>query len=450
MATATEQSPWAQLSSDERRAARIADWRAAEGIVFESDEARTAYLERVDIFVDAVELKKLPARVPILTNGTFMPAHLAGFTPYEVMYEPSKLVEALMHFALEYKPDYYAGGVLVGAGQIFEALDVKQLAWPGHGVPKESGYQYLEGEYMTADDYQALIDDPSDFWLRRYLPRVCGALEPLQRIPPFTDLWEIVLVSGQMIPFGAPDVQEALHALAEAGRRASEWIEQLGPFEATIRGKGFAAAAGGMTKAPFDMVADTLRGTRSAMIDLRRRPEAILAAVERLTPLAIKQGVSAANRSKNPIIVMPLHKGADGFMSDEHFRVFYWPSLKSVCLGLIEEGCIPFLFCEGGYESRLEYLLELPAGTTFCLFDKTDMVRAKQVLAGRVSIGGNIPASLVLTGTADDVRAYCKHLLDEVAPGGGYVMSFGTAMDEAKPENVHTVIDFTRSYGVYS
>ena len=78
------------------------------------------------------------------------------------------------------------------------------------------------------------------------------------------------------------------------------------------------------------------------------------------------------------------------------------------------------------------------------------MVRAKQVLGGQVSIGGNVPASLILTATPDDVRAYCKYLLDEVAPGGGYVMSFGTAMDEAIPENVHAMIDFTREHGVYS
>jgi hypothetical protein len=326
---------------------------------------------------------------------------------------------------------------------------VRQVSWPGHGVAKEYGYQYVEGEYMRDEDYQALIDDPTDFWLRRYLPRSLGALEGFAHIPAFTDLWEIVLVAGQMIPFGAPDVQKALEALAAAGREALAWATKIGGFDAAMQGKGFASCAGGLSKAPFDILADTLRGTRSTMLDMRRRPELILAAAERLTPLAIKQGVAGADMSKNPVVFMPLHKGADGFMSDEQFHRFYWPSLKAVCNGLVEQGCIPFLFCEGGYDTRIEALQELPAGTTFCLFDKTDMVRAKQILGGQVSIGGNVPASLVLTGTADDVRAYCKRLLDEVAPGGGFVMSFGTAMDEAKPENVHAMIDFTREYGQY-
>jgi hypothetical protein len=29
-------------------------------------------------------------------------------------------------------------------------------------------------------------------------------------------------------------------------------------------------------------------------------------------------------------------------------------------------------------------------------------------------------------------------------------MSFGTAMDEGKPDTVHAMVDFTREYGVYS
>ncbi len=51
-------------------------------------------------------------------------------------------------------------------------------------------------------------------------------------------------------------------------------------------------------------------------------------------------------------------------MSTKDFNRFYWPTLKAVCLGLIEAGCVPFLFVEGGYNDRLDALAEspLPAG----------------------------------------------------------------------------------------
>jgi len=449
MTTVTETKSWAEMSSDDRRQARFETWLAAEGITFESPEAEATYKAGVTRFRDVIELRKPPDRVPIMLNCTFMPGNLYGVAPYDLMYDPKVLTDTFKRFLIDYRPDYYFTPLIIGSGQIFEILDTKQVAWPGHGVSKDSGYQYVEGEYMTDDEYHLLIDDPTDFWVRGYLPRAFHALEPLSRIPPFTDLWEIVLVTGQMIPFGAPDVQAALSAVMEAGREALAWIGQVGPFELEARGMGFVGAAGGISKAPFDILADTLRGTRAAMLDMHRRPDLVLKAVERLTPLAIKQGVNGATAQANPIVFMPLHKGADGFMSDEHFRTFYWPSLKAVVLGLVEEGCIPFLFCEGGYDSRLEYLAEIPPGTTFCLFDRTDMVRAKELLRGRVCIGGNVPASLVLTGTADEVKAHCKELIDTVAPGGGYVMAFGTAMDEGKPETVHAMVDFTKEYGVY-
>ena len=449
MTTTAETKSWEEMSSYERQQARFETWLAGEGIPFESPEAEATYKAGVTRFRDVVELKKPPDRVPIILNCTFMPASLYGVDPYDLMYDPKVLMDTFRRFLVDYRPDYYFTPLIIGSGKVLEVLDCKQVAWPGHGVAKDSGYQYIEGEYMHDDEYEALIDDPTDFWLRGYIPRAFAALEPLSRTSPFTDLWEVVLVTGQMIPFGVPDVQAALSALMEAGREALAYIEQVGPFEAEAKGRGFVGAAGGISKAPFDILADTLRGTRSTMLDLYRRPDLVMKAVERLTPLAIKQGVNGATSQANPLVFMPLHKGADGFMSDEQFRTFYWPSLKAVVLGLVEEGCVPYLFCEGGYESRLEYLAELPPGATFCHFDHTDMARVKEVLGGKVCIGGNVPASLILTGTADDVKAYCKELIEVVGPGGGYVMAFGTAMDEGKPETVHAMVEATREYGVY-
>jgi Uroporphyrinogen decarboxylase (URO-D) len=440
---------WADMSAAERRQARIEEWRSAPGVEFSDAQARETYTDGVNRLVDTIECR-VPDRVPIMVSCTFMPFDLYGVSPHSAMYDVQALVSTEKQFLLDYRPDYYFTPALIGAGQVLEMLDVQQYAWPGHGVPETSGYQYREAEYMPPEDYDALIDDPSDFWIRRFLPRAMHALEPLSRIPAFTDLWEIgPQLTAQLIPFGAPDVQDALKALLDAGREAFTWGEQIGAFEAEVQGLGFVSCAGGLSKAPFDLLADTVRGTRATMIDMRRRPDKLLAAVERFTPLAIKQGIAGATAMHNPIVFMPLHKGADGFMSDEQFRTMYWPSLKAVVDGLVADGCIPFLFCEGGYDTRLEYLTELPPESTLCIFDRTDMRRAKEMLGGRVCIGGNVPSGMILTGSAEDVRAYCKELIDDVAPGGGYIMSFGTAMDEGKPDTVHAMVDFTREYGVY-
>ncbi len=56
---------------------------------------------------------------------------------------------------------------------------------------------------------------------------------------------------------------------------------------------------------------------------------------------------------------------------------------------------------------------------------------------------------MILTGTPEQVKGYCKNLVDVVGKGGGYIMAFGTAMDEGKADNIHAMIDFTKEYGVY-
>jgi len=438
---------WDEMSVSERRESRYKSWYSPEGVEFKTPEAEASYRATVTRFKDILELKQ-PDRVPILTICTFMPSDLYGVTPYEVMNDGEKLASIFTQFVEDYKPDFYMSPALVGTSKVFEILDYKQYSWPGHGVEKEYGYQYNEGEYMKAEDYKALIDDPTDFWLRTLMPRIFGALAPLQMIPSFTELWEMPIVPGNMVPFGIPDVQNALKALLEAGTVAMEWIHHVIGFETTAKSMGFVSAAGGLTKAPFDILADTLRGTKAIMMDLYRRPDMVLKAIERITPLAIKQGVGAATFQGNPVVFIPLHKGADGFMSDEHFKTFYWPSLKAVIVGLIDEGCVPFIFCEGSYNSRLEYLKELPKGTLW-VFDRTDMVRVKELLGDTICIGGNVPSGMIVTGTAEEVRAYCKNLIDDIGKGGGYMMSFGTGMDEGKPETVHAMIDFTKEYGVY-
>jgi len=445
---------WEEMSAEEKRVARFETWLSPkdhEGndLQFQSPEAEATYKASVIRFKDAVLMEKIPDRVPIFPIGTFMQTDVYGVTPYECMYDYGKLLSTNKRFLEDFKPDYYASPAFIGSGKILEILDFKQYKWPGHGVAKTSGYQCVEGEYMKAEDYPSLIDDPSDFWLRTWMPRVFGALEPLTNLAPLPWLWEIVAVSGLSVPWGIPPVQNALKALMEAGNEAMAWHQHIEAFDMEVRGMGFPTVMGGAAKAPYDILADTLRGTRGIMTDLYRQPGMVLKAMERILPLQIKQGVGMATMSGNPMVFIPMHKGADGFMSDEQFRTFYWPQLKALILGLASEGCMPFLFCEGSYNTRLKYLKELPKASCFWIFDRTDMANAKKTIGDKICIGGNIPAGLILTSTPEQMKVYCKNLIDVAGKGGGFIMATGTGMDQGKADTLHAMIDFTKEYGVY-
>ena len=430
---------------------RARKWKSPDGFEFASPAVEQAYQRRVQMFLDVIGAKK-PERIPVCPALGFYPFVYAGVTPQDAMYDYEKLAYALKKFHADFLPDARAGTALYGSGKVLDILDYKLYRWPGHGVPAYEPYQCVEAEYMQAGEYNALINDPSDFFLRNYFPRVFGPLSPWAMLGPLTDILELPSIGPAMIPFGLPEMQESLKRLLEAGRAALEWIEACAAIDhATMSTLGLPGLMGGFTKAPFDIVGDTLRGTRAIMLDKFRQPKQVLAAVERFVPLAIDAGVYSAKRSASPVVFIPLHKGADSFMSSRDFETFYWPTLKAVILGLIQEGLIPYMFVEGAYNKRLDIITdpEIPAGRTIWMFDQTELREVKKRFTGWACFGGNVPSSLLIAAKPEEVTAHVKRLIDDVGQDGGYILSTGAVVDNAQEANLRAMIDTGKEYGVY-
>jgi uroporphyrinogen-III decarboxylase len=439
------------VSSAAKFEERARRWKYLEGVEFASAAVEEAYQRRVQMFLDAIALKK-PERIPVSPASGFYPFVYAGITSEEAMYDYEKLAYALRKYHNDFLPDTMAGTALYGPGKVLEILDYKLYRWPGHGVPSSEPYQCVEDEYMHADEYKRLINDPSDFFLRTYLPRILGALAPLSMLGLFTNILELPSVPTSMIPFGLPPLREAMEKILQAGLEAAKWIEACAAIDReTISTLGLIGMVGGFSKAPFDIVGDTMRGTRAIMLDKFRQPKELLAAVERLVPLAIDAGVEATKHSRSPIVFLPLHKGADSFMSVKDFQKFYWPTLKAVILGLINEGITPFLFAEGSYNKRLDTIVdhEIPAGRTVWMFDQTDLREVKKRFTGWACFAGNVPSSMLIAAKPEEVRDHVRRLIDDVGRDGGYILTTGATVDNAVAANLHAMIDTCKEYGVY-
>jgi uroporphyrinogen-III decarboxylase len=187
---------------------------------------------------------------------------------------------------------------------------------------------------------------------------------------------------------------------------------------------------------------------KGTMLDMYRQPDKLLEGVDGVLKRMLELIPPAVPGAVNTMAI-PLHRGSEGFMSIKQFEKFYWPTLKGLILGLIDKGLMPLVFYEGDYTSRLEYLLELPKGKVFAHFDTTDMFRAKEVLNGHMCICGNVPCSLLQSGTPDEVKAHAKKLIDVCGKDGGFIMSTRSPVDDAKPDTLKALIDFTIEYSVY-
>jgi uroporphyrinogen-III decarboxylase len=453
MSEAPVQSPqdptfdgWDKLDWQQRRDRRFQRWLRASNIQFATSVARDRYRERVQSLIDAILLKK-PARVPASAIVGFFPTERAGLSLKEAMYEYDKSAAALTSYYDDVQPDFQS--LMASPAPVFDRLGLQFIQWPGHGISENTPWQYLEGEYMKADEYDALIADPSDYFRRTYLPRIGSAFAPLAGLDRFANIMEASMLPVNILPFADPAVVAGVQRLHEAAQESLRYLMTVGSVNADAAARlGIAPIAAGMAKAPYDVLADTLRGTKGIILDRFRQPEKIIEAAERLTPLMVDWVVSQAALADAPLVIYVLHKGADTFMSDADFRTFYWPTLKATMKGLIEQGIVPMMFAEGGYNKRLEAIADpdLPAGSVLWLFDQTDMASAKKALGGYACIGGNVPTSLLALGTPEAVRAYVTNLLDTCARDGGFYLQNGAVLDNAKTENVKAMIDAGREW----
>lgn len=438
---------WEEMTPQEKREARFKKWLEASGVKFSSKQAQKAYRERVQRFIDVINLKE-PDRVPVSIPAGFFPAFYSGGTLEKAMYDYRYLEQSWKKFMQDFELDSFGGPGLVLPGKAMDLIGYRLHKWPGNGLPSDSAmYQYIEGEYMKLEDYESLIRDPSDFWMRTYLPRIASALEPLQYMSPLSAMIGIPLtVLGS---FARPDVQKAFKTLIAAGKETARWQRAVRNVSIAALKAGIPSFGGGLSGAPFDMIADMHRGTAAAIMDMYRRPELLIEAMERITPIAIKIAVDGANNSLSPIISMPLHKGDDNFMSDKQYEKFYWPTFKKVLMGLINEGLVPMPFAEGSYMRRLEIIKDLPRGSVIWYFERTDLATAKKVLGGHACIAGNVPVSIICTGTPQEVKEMCRRQIEIAAPGGGYILAGAASMNKGNPANLRAMMEAAKEYGVY-
>jgi uroporphyrinogen-III decarboxylase len=443
------QQNWSQLTRDQKREERMKRWLEGTGIAFRDGRAEQLYRERVTRHKKAI-MCEIPDRVPVQLPSANFPAYYAGYTMKRVMND----YEAMERAWIKFMEDFYEDmDIFRGPGEVhpapaMEAIDYKPLKWPGHGLGDNvNAYQFVEEAIMEADEYDAFIDDPSDFSFRCLIPRTVGSLKPLSHFPPLNTLMFLFLTVAY--PFEDPAMRSAFQSLIKAGEELERWRKHVMAVDKSSREAGFPSSFGGLAIAPFDVIADFLRGTRGVVLDMYRCPEKLIAAVDRVTGITIKRILSTLNATGGFNVTFPLHKGDDTFMSNKQYEKFYWPTFQKVILGLIEEGCVPLLFAEGRYDNRLEIIKDLPRGKVVWHFDRTDMFKAKKILGDNACIAGNVPASLLVTGTPWDVKDYCRKLIEVCGEGGGFILTGGASIDKGNPDNLRAMTEAVMEYGVY-
>ena len=106
-------------------------------------------------------------------------------------------------------------------------------------------------------------------------------------------------------------------------------------------------------------------------------------------------------------------------------------------------------FAEGDYLPRLDIIKDMPRAAVIWYFEVVDMAKAKEIIGKSACIAGNLPASVLCTGTRQEVKERCRRLIETCAPGGGYILAGGAAIDEGDPDNLRAMTEAAKEYGTY-
>ncbi len=390
------------------------------------------YAERLKRYVTAMRNEK-PDKIPIRPFVAEFTAKYAGYTCQEVTHDFEKAFAAARKCAADFDWDAVVGNMVYVWTGLTQAIGTKYYAVPGIDISPDIGFQYREPSeeeaFMKPDEYDQFIEDPTGFLFNVWLPRI----------------------SADVVEIGEPASYRNNLSFLKGGMAMLNYFNAFGKQNELLRTEsGTVSAISGILKAPFDIIADKLRGYLGLVTDVMERPDKVLAACEALMPHLLHVALSGADPDKNVPIGFWMHRGCVPFFSQEHFDKLYWPTLKPIIEGIWAKGHQVLFYAEGNWNAHLNAFAELPEKAIVYHVDMADIFEVHKAIGHKFCISGGIPNFLLSYGTADEVRDYCKKVIDGVARDGGYIMDASAIVqDDARVENIKAMTDFTREYGVY-
>jgi MtaA/CmuA family methyltransferase len=137
--------------------------------------------------------------------------------------------------------------------------------------------------------------------------------------------------------------------------------------------------------------------------------------------------------------------------SPKMYKEFEWGYAKSLTKRLKEKN-IPLAYHICGNGTRIVGDMTETGAAILELDYKCDLPKIKQTTQGKTTILGVIdPSGVLALGTPVAVIEKVREELGILAPGGGLILGPGCALPPiTPPENIHTMIETTHRYGIYT
>ncbi len=390
--------------------------------MFKSKEVEELYNLRMDRYMAAIRMQPTD-RVPIAFNTCYFAEQYSGFNIQEIVYDPAKWFECDVKFITDY-PEVDTFRTNIAYAPTWDVADYKLYRVPGREISPTSLQQFVESEWMKADEYREFIDDPVGYRFNKYFPRILGeyAKDPARSHIAFLKSGFLQGIFGGIM-----------------GQRSLRLKEEYGVVPTTM----------GSLTAPFDILSDNYRGLHGIMRDMFRQKDEIKEAVQKIMEINCANAVAGLDPNKQFPIFIATHKPC--FMSPKQFDEFYWPTFFEGMMKFINAGYKFRVFLEGNWGPHWEHLADFPKGSVIWDVDnEADIFDAKKKFGDKSFITGGIPTDMFILGSPDEIRERVKLLCETIGKDGGWgPQGGGHVPNDAKPENVRALVEAINEYGVY-
>lgn len=284
---------------------------------------------------------------------------------------------------------------------------------PGKELDDNALYQFVEKPFFDdPSEYEKILQMGWQAWNGMYMCQIQN--------PPFTSPEQLMQRYGLM-------------------------GQTLGKTLGYIYGHGLVPIFETATAPIFDTLS-MARSMAEFLFDLMDDPGPIMDIINKFQAGADEQTIGmlkANNGSRAGCFAM---RSSATFLSPDMFEEFAWPGLKGMIERFHAAGILLVIHADGNWTPMLEYFTQVPKGSIHLELDgDTDIEKAYDILGGWQSIRGDVPASMLWTGTPDDVSAYCDKLIQMGMKKGGFMLGSGCEVPlNVKPENVKAMIDAVR------
>ncbi|MDR1567007.1 MAG: hypothetical protein LBS48_06980 [Treponema sp.] len=375
--------------------------------------------ERNEVRSDLLAGKK-PKRIFIVPSFTLEAAcGLANISLIEAHYDMGLLEKALAKVCETFYSDVFAVAN-TRFPPVYQILKARNWITGSNGA-----MQHPEIEIMYAEDYDEFIAAPYKTMVEKFLSRACSALDT----DPVTRSLKLATAYGAY-----KNIFNAQNGII--GKLATRYGYVPG------------MATNQLIEAPFDFLADILRGFKGITMDIRRCPDKVKAAVEVITPLMVKMAVPVVMRP-GLISHVPLHMAP--YINMKAFEELYWPTFEQMIVELDKKGIACLIIAEQDFTRYCEYLARLPKSTIIRV-EAGDPKRFTETVGRDHVFGGFYDPTITLTRSKEECIDEAKRLLDVCTKSDHYFFNFDRAIMDTKSidvSKVQAVLEWVRENGTY-